>query len=136
MFEIDNTAFLNDTSAARKREIKEAQQAEKYRIKGSTVRSGKQVNLIEPKEGDYMVSTLSHYNSLKYAGYRLNGDMVPHDRMDVMHICEYGLSQCGWGSPAQTEGRAIHSIWPGEWELGLTPLDSVNDTQIFDRLEL
>ena len=103
-------------------------QTDVYTPKSTTERAGKQINLIIPMLGDYMVATLAHFNSLKKAGYKLNGGQEPHDRMQIMYIGTHGLSQCGWGSPAQTEGRAIHSTWPGEWELGLTPLDNVHLT--------
>lgn len=107
------------------------EEREKYRPASETIRAGKTVNLITPKEGDYMVSTLSHFNSLVKSGYKINGsrDIPPHDRMYVMYIGKHGLSQCSWGSPAVTEGRAIHSIWPGEWELGLTPLDKPKEVK-------
>lgn len=87
---------------------------------------------IIPQEGDYMVATLQHHNALVKGGYKINGsaDVPPHDRMGVMYIGEHGLSQCSWGSPAQTKGRAIHCEWPGHWKLGLTPLDAQNQVEI------
>ena len=87
------------------------------------IRAGKKVSLIIPREGDYMIATGCHWYSLKRAGYKINGNTPPHARMQVMYIGKHGLSQCSWGSPAQENGRAIHSVWPGQWELGLTPLD-------------
>ena len=101
---------------------------ERYIPKKTTIRSGKEIELIIPKTGDYMVSTLSHYNSLKNGGYKLNGDVPPHYRMNVMYLGEHGLSQCSWGCPAVMNGREIHSVWPGEWELGLVP-SSNNDNK-------
>lgn len=112
-----------------------------YEIKKNTIKSGKPISLIEPKKGDYMVATAQHFVGLLEAGYKINGSSLPHDRMGVMYIGKDGLSQCSWGSPAVTEGRAIHSDWPGEWKLGLTPMDvsaAIQETKKkeFDTLDI
>lgn len=90
-----------------------------------------QPNII-PQEGDYMVVTLQHFNAIVKAGYKINGspDSPPHDRMGVMYLGKHGLSQCTWGSPAQTNGRAIYCEWPGHWKLGLTPLDAQREAEL------